>query len=191
MQVKHLLSRLTMTTVLLITTACSLVGQETPSAPMPPLDEGKAFTSVSVDGTALSFEIPSGWLSINEPAWEWSPTGTTERRVGIRWQTLTPPAEAEAAMLPQNAVGLSAKSLSLSWARGRRHTVEVYATPAPAQSGETKAEIIAVETHCLLTVMQGASRVVYDLFASAPDAEQLAALEPVLTRMLESSALSK
>jgi hypothetical protein len=97
----------------------------------------------------------------------------------------------EAALLPRDAVSLGSEPAVLGWGSSRRYRLEVY-LPGPSSSGTEAAPAIkAVGLHVLVAAPGSTGRRVYDLFASAPNWVQLASLEPVLERMLQSASLTE
>ncbi len=154
------------------------VYRETLGSPEP------AYERVTLADAGLSLDVPSGWAQ-SEPG-VWNPPEDAALRLGVQWLDLQPPMQAEAALLPQPAQILDSEPVELAWGSGRRFTVEVY---GEAVEGEGKAPVEAVETHVLVVVELSGGRRAFDVYIGAPDAEQLASLEPVLRRALESVAL--
>jgi hypothetical protein len=141
------------------------------------------YQPVEIPEVGLTFEVPVGWQRLGSE-WTWGPETLSDPHVGVNWVALEPPLEPEAALLPQPAQILESEPVELAWSNGRRFTLEVYAQ-APQES-ETKAPVLAVETHVLLTVGEGDARRAVDFYASAPTETQLATLEPTLQHMLAS-----
>lgn len=145
-----------------------------PSQAMPPVSGDLAYTRVEIAEAGLSVEIPAGWLRL-EPDWVWTPSEDSELRVGVKWATLQPPQEIEAAMLPASAVVLSSQTVTAAWGDGRWFTVAVYGTGDQIQT---------VEAHILFVLDQDGARRALDLYAVAPDEAQLAAQQAILQRMM-------
>lgn len=154
------------------------VYRETLGSPEP------AYVNVTLAEAGLSLDVPSGWTE-SEPA-VWAAPEDAALRLGVGWADLQPPMQAEAALLPQPAQILDSEPVELDWGSGRRFTLEVY---GEAVEGEGKAPVKAVETHILVVVELAGGRRAFDIYVSAPDAEQLATLEPMLQRALASAAL--
>jgi hypothetical protein len=140
-------------------------------------DAGGAYERVPVAEAGLSLEVPADWTQVDATTWI-SPEDE-DLCLGVAWADLEAPQEVEAVMLPQPALVLDAEPVELPWGSGRRFTVEVY---GEAAEGEGQAPVEAVEAHVLVVVDQGGTRRAFDVYAGAPSAEQLAALEPVLQR---------
>jgi hypothetical protein len=87
-------------------------------------------------------------------------------------------------LLPQPAQIIDSQEVTLSWAKGRSFTIEVY---APATGGE-KAPVQSVERHTIVVVEQDGFRRAFDLYAVAPTQEELASLVPSLQHILDTSA---
>ncbi len=164
--------------------ACSLwpPGREAVT-PTPSANNGTLkYEIVTIAQTGLSFYVPGGWQRL-QPAWAWSPDSTGQPRVAVQWKDVQPPMEMEAAMLPQSAVTLDAEPVELSWGQGRRYTVEVYAPAAPSSGKETTPQVEAVEIHVLIAVETDGGTRVFDFYASARDAGELATVQPALEQM--------
>jgi len=155
------------------------------ATPMPDSDAPN-YEIVAIAETGLSFDVPANWQRL-EPIWAWSPEIAGQARVAVQWEDIQRPVEMEAAMLPQNAVTLEAESIELSWGQGRRYTVEVYARAVPSRGKESAPQVVAVESQVLIAVVTDSSRRVFDLYASARDAEERSTLQPVLQRMWTSA----
>ena len=153
---------------------------------MPPLPGQETFQRVEIADTGLSFEVPVGWLRL-APAWAWVPAEGSGLRLGVNWMDLQPPMKPEAAMLPSPSQVLSSEQVVLSWGQGRCVVLEVY-VPA-AQGGDAKAPVESVEIHVLVVVNQEGVRRGYGLYVRGDTAEELAGLEPLLGRVLETSTL--
>jgi hypothetical protein len=153
------------------------------SAEEPPV----AYQRVTVPETGVTVEVPADWPQL-EPALVWTPQEGSELRLGFDWTALEPPMELEAALLPDDAQIVDSEAVDLGWAKGRRFTLEVYG-PA-AEGDDAKAPVESVQTHVLVTVEQGEDRLGLDFHASAPNAERLQGLEPVLLHTLDTSALA-
>ena len=161
--------------------------QPQPTAVPPVASPTPAYQVVDIPAMGLRFEVPGDWQRI-APELAWSPAGSEDLSLGVNWIELQPPAEAEAALLPDHAQIIDAQALTLSCGEGRRFTVEVYA-PA-AQADDEQAPVASVQAHVIVTVQQGEVRRAFDLYAVAPTAEGLASLEPALAHLLISFRLS-
>jgi len=158
------------------------------STPTPTANDSTLkYTTVTISEIGLSFDVRIDWQRL-EPAWAWSPVAG-QSLVGVQWKDIQPPVEMEAAMLPEHAVVLEAEPVELNWGQGMRYTVEVYATVARSSGKEAAPQVVAVQSHVLSAVVMDGSKRVYDFYASAGDAEQLSALQPVLQHMWTSARL--
>ncbi len=158
--------------------------QEPDPAPLPdPLE----YTPVALPDLGLTLDVPASWQRL-EPEWAWSPSSDGQVGiVGVHWTVLQPPAEPEAALLPNHAQVVDSTPVEFPWGSGRRVTLQVYA-PA-AQSGDEQAPVQAVEQHVLTTLSLDETRYGVALYASAKSVEQLTNLEPVFQHMLNSVTL--
>jgi len=147
------------------------------------------YETITIAEVGLSFDAPANWERLDGML-AWSPSDVGQPRVGMQWKDIQPPMEMEAAMLPQNSVTLEAEPVELSWGQGRCYTIEVYAAAAQSGGKETTPQILAVESHVLIAVTTNGGRRVFDLYASARNAEELLSLQPVLERMWTSASLS-
>ncbi|MBC7258964.1 MAG: hypothetical protein H5T65_06925 [Chloroflexi bacterium] len=147
-------------------------------------DDEPTYQRVTLADAGLSLDVPSGWVQSKTGVWV-APQDDA-LRLGVAWADLQPPVEAETLLLPQPAQILDSEPAELSWGKGRRFTVEVY---GEAVQGEGKAAVKAVETHVLVVIQQDGARRAFDIYISAPDAEQLASLSAALQRALTSAAL--
>ena len=138
---------------------------------------------VEIPEAGLSVQPPAGWERL-EPDWVWAAPEVEGQRVGLDWADLQPPAEAEAALLPAGAQVLSSEAAGVPWGQARRVTLEVY---GPAEAGQGQAPVTAVEMHVLVVTSEGGQRRGYDFYASAPTADELAALQPVLDALVQSA----
>lgn len=139
---------------------------------------------VGIPEAGLSLAPPAGWDRL-EPDWAWMPPEIDWQRVGVKWIDLQPPAEPEAALLPGNSEILSSEAAAVPWGDARRVTLVVY---GPAEAGQGQGQVETVETHILVVTTQGGQRRAYDFYASAPAAEELAGLDPVLEALVQSAA---
>jgi len=123
----------------------------------------------------LTFEIPAGWQR-QGGAWVWT---SGQQRLGVDWSDITPGQEPEPLFLPQGSVVLDrTPGPDLDWG-----TAATYRLQAMAPDGG--GQVQAVEMH---VIIRGTSRL-YDVYASAPDEEQLTAVEPALRGLLVSATL--
>lgn len=132
----------------------------------------------------LSLEVPADWMEI-EPG-IWAAPERDALRLGVKSIVQEPSQEPEAGLLPEPSQILESKPVELEWGSGRRVLLEVYGE-APAAGG--LAPVTSVEMHVLALLEQGTGRQAIDIYISAPKAEDLVALEPVLDRALESVVL--
>jgi hypothetical protein len=142
-----------------------------------------AYQQVTIPEMGLSFEVPADWQQL-EPEMAWTPDESGERRLALNGVEIEPPMEPEATMLPNPAQIVESQPVDLGWAKGRRFTLEVYASAA---QGDGKAPVESVQTHVLVTLDQGEKRLGLDFYAVAPSAEALKELEPALQRMLDTA----
>jgi len=133
----------------------------------------------------LAFEVPADWQQVAGQN-AWTPSQDSGVRVGVDWMELEPPMEVEAVMLPGQSQVLASEPVTLSWAGGRRITLEVYVSP---WEGEGRAPVESVESHVLVVRTDGGTRLAVDFYASAPTEEALKEAESVLQRMVDSSRL--
>jgi len=177
-------------TALLLVTA--LVG----CAAMSPADRrasspsGKpvAYQPLTIAEAGLELDVPSGWQRL-EPGWTWAPNDVDGYYVGVNWADLEPPMEAEAAMLPSPPLVLDSVPVDLGWGSGHWLTIDVYAPAALGEGSDAAPSVQAVETHALVVVNQGDGRRAYDFYASAPNADLLSTLDPILDAMVSSVEL--
>lgn len=155
--------------------------------PRPGRDDPRPYQRVEFADTGLSAELPVGWLRL-EPEWVWTPAVDSGLLIGVRWADLQPPQEAEPALLPSPSQIMQAEPIELSWASGQLFTVEVYG-PA-TQGSDAKAPVQSVEMHAIVVIDANGTRRAFDLYAAAPDAEQMAAQETVLRHLLDTSTLA-
>jgi len=149
-------------------------GPAVPTATATPMSTGE---TVHIPEIGLTFEIPAGWQRQGD-AWVWT---SGQQRIGIAWGDITPGQEPEPLFLPEGSVMLDrTPGPELSWGTTATYRLQV---SAPDGGGQ----IQPVEIH---VIVRGTSKL-YDVYASAPDEEQLAALEPVLQALLASSTLSQ
>jgi hypothetical protein len=157
--------------------------------PAQPTNPAPAYQPVTIAEIGLNFEVPAGWDQL-ESGWTWAPPGQGAPRpiVAMTWADLEPPQESEAALLPGPSQITESEPVDLSWASGRRFTLEVYAA---GQEGEgERAPVVSREIHVLLVLNLEEVRRAIDFYAAAGTSEQLADLQPILQNMLESSALN-
>ena len=142
----------------------------------------EAGNRISIPEIGLTFEIPGGWQRQGHN-WIWAPvsppTGSEGQHIGVSWKEIRPGQEPEALLLPGNAVMLDrTPGPDLTWGMAATYRLQVM---VPGGQGQ----IQAVEMHVIVRGMDK----YYDFYASAPAGEELAALEPVLQRMLASASL--
>ncbi|NLE77006.1 MAG: hypothetical protein GX605_09705 [Chloroflexi bacterium] len=140
---------------------------------------------VELEWVGLATEVPAGWQRL-EGTLAWTPPGPSGICLGVHGMALQPPMEAGPALLPQPAQVLDFQAVDGPWGQGRSPTLEVY---TPAQVGDSSPTVESVEMHALFVVQRAGSRQAIDSFASAPDAAQLATLEPLLRHMVGSASL--
>jgi hypothetical protein len=153
-----------------------------------PTTAAPAYRTVTIPEIGLSLEVPAGWDRL-EPAWSWAPPGQAEPRpvVGVKWTDLVPPQEVEAALLPGPSQITESEAVDLSWASGRRFTLEVY---GEGEGGEgEEAPVASREIHVLLVPNLEEGRLGIDLYAAAETSGQLENVRPALQHMLDSSRL--
>ncbi len=148
-----------------------------------PEEESPIYSSVEVPEAGLSFELPEGWVR-QEPEWVWSPEAGSDLLVGLKWLVLEPPQEVEAALLPSPSEIVSVDDVDLSLGSGRQFLVNVFGE-ATEGSGE-QAPIESVQSHILVVVEQGESRLAYDFYAAGADADRLAQAEAALKHLIAS-----
>jgi len=152
---------------------------------IPPAD-ALTYQVVSVSPAGLRVEIPETWVSEGEGA-VWAPASGDARLVGVSRADLAPPEEAEAILLPENAQLLDSGTVETPLGIGRQYTLAVYgATP---QGDDAIADVASVEMHILVVVTTGDQRTGYDFHATAPTAETLDTVIPVLSHMVETAKL--
>lgn len=179
--------------LLLIACGASPTPAATPLMPegatsVPTIAAPAAGRRVGIPEAGLSLQPPVGWER-SESHWAWMPPGVEGQRVGLDWVELQPSVEPEAALLPGNSQVLSSEVVAVPWGQARWVTLEVRGS---AEGGQGQAPVVAVETHVLVATVEGGRRRGYDFYASAPTAEALASLQPVLEAMIQSAApLSK
>jgi Tol biopolymer transport system component len=146
------------------------------------------YPRVTVAEAGLEIDAPSSWRRL-EPGWAWVSTDGEGYCVGVNWADLEPPMEPEAAMLPGPSLVLDSVPVDLGWASGQRLTAEVYAPAVSGGGSDAAASVKAVERHTVVVVNQGDMRRAYDFYASAPNADVLSMLDPVLDAMVSSVKL--
>jgi hypothetical protein len=160
-----------------------LANERTPAQPGTP----RVFARVEIPEARLSLDVPSGWQQLaQEPAW--SPTGNGETRIGVSWLHFLPIINPEAILLPGGGLVVASAPIALEWGSGRQYMVSDYGVAVPGEGAGTPP--LSVEVHAIVTVVDGETRWAYDLHAVAPSEEELAALKPVLDRMLRSMYLT-
>lgn len=154
---------------------------------LPVLPSETAYRQVEIPEAGIRFEIPAGWGQLT-PETVWTPEDNHDLRIGFTWTTLEPPFELEAALLPDHAQIVASEPLALGWGDGRSFTLEVYGTAAP---GGEQAPVEALEIHALVTLSVDGERRGFDFYVSAPTAEQLAEIGPILTHALETAVFDR
>jgi hypothetical protein len=76
--------------------------------------------------------------------------------------------------------------LQLPWSEARRFVVEVY---GEAPEGGGRAPVVSVEAHVLAVIDVEGERHGIDIYAAAPDAQELTTLEPMLRQALKTVEL--
>jgi len=173
-----------------VTPTADQVSSEVPATDVPPTAipqaEASSYQVVLISPADLQVEIPEGWVSAGAGA-VWVPVPGDTLRVGVSRADLAPPEEAEAILLPENAQLLDSGAVETPLGIGRQYTLEVYgATP---QGDDAKADVASVEMHILVVVTTGDQRTGYDFYATAPTAETLDTVIPVLSHMVETAKL--
>ena len=158
-----------------------------PSPPAPSVPGETDYDRVTFGETGLTAEEPVGWIRV-EPEWLWTPAEESGLLLGVRWVDLQPPQEAESVLLPQPAQIVLSEDIDLTWGSGRLFTVEVFG-PA-SQDNDAQAPVELVEMHAIVVVSDNGTRRAYDLYATAPDAEQMVVQEPVLRHLMDTSMLN-
>jgi putative hemolysin len=149
-------------------------GPLTPTTTATPTSTGE---TVHISEIGLTFEIPAGWQQ-QDGEWVWM---SGQQRLGVAWSDITPGQEPEPLFLPQGSVMLDrTPGPELSWGTAATYRLQVV---VPDGGGQVQA----VEIH---VIVRGTSRL-YDVYAGAPDEEQLAALEPGLQDMLACATISQ
>jgi hypothetical protein len=142
---------------------------------------------VAIPELGLTLEVPQGAARL-EPLYEWAVVDVPEGRLGFSYTKFEPPMGPEA-VLPGPSVSLGSEPVSFPWGEGRYYLVEVYGEAPPADEGETQAPVESVEKHIVVTSEVEGKRYFLDFYAGAPTAEGLAAIEPLLQRVVESVTL--
>lgn len=120
--------------------------------------------TVTVDGAAISFEVPERWQTVAGTAW--APDGLSPLRLGFSWDdTAAEPADA----LPPGAI-VASEPLTLTWASGISATL---------QTGDSW------ERHAVLQVGLRS----YDFYASGLAQQSLESLQPLLAHVVDSVVL--
>lgn len=158
-----------------------------PNAPEPSAPGESSYERITLGDSGLDAQVPVGWLRVG-PEWVWTPAEESGLLLGVRWVDLQPPQEAESVLLPQHAQIVQSEDIDLAWGSGRLFTVEVFGSAS--QGNDTQASVHSVEMHAIIVVSQDGTRRAYDLYAVAPDAEQMAAQEPVLRHLLNTAMLA-
>ena len=148
-----------------------------------PDEDSPTYSSVEVPEAGLSFELLDGWVR-QEPEWVWAPEAGSDLLVGLKWLVLEPPQEVEAALLPGPSEIVSVDDVDLSLGSGRQFLVNVF--DEATEGSEAQALIQSVQSHILVVVQQGESRLAYDFFAAGADADRLAQAEAALEHLIAS-----
>ncbi len=146
-----------------------------------------AYTPVTLPEAGLIVELPVDWRPVAGDM-AWTPTEKEWPCVGVNWVALQPAQEVEPALLPNHALVVDSRDVTLGWGTGRSYMVEVYA-PA-AQGGNGAAEVESVEWHTIIIAAQDGNRRAYDLYARGQDVNQLDSIMPVYEQLLNSSVLA-
>lgn len=141
----------------------------------------EAGNRISIPQIGLTFEVPAGWQRQGQD-WIWAPVsppaGSEGQHIGVSWKEIRPGQEPEALFLPENAVMLDrTPGPELAWGTAATYRLQVM---IPGGQGQ----IQAVEVH---VIVRGTDKY-YNFYASAPTAEELAALERVLQHVLASAS---
>ncbi|MBN1249846.1 MAG: hypothetical protein JXC32_19445 [Anaerolineae bacterium] len=166
-----------------------------PTEAPPPTAAPDAFSYVPVElsEVGLVVEVPGTWVRL-EPDAVWvpevteAPAAMIHPRIGVKMVELQPPAEAEAFLLPQPGQILASEELVSSLGSGRSFLVEVYGLAAEGEV-EEQADVISVEKHVLVSVMEGDRRLAYDFYAAAESVEGLAALDAAVAHIAQTATM--
>ncbi len=139
---------------------------------------------VQVPEVGLSLELPADWTETAPGSW--AAPDQEELRLGVQAVDLEPGQEPEAVLLPGPSQVVESVPLKLPWGDARRVVLEVY--EGEPEEGE-QAPVASVEAHVLAVVDQAGGRLGIDIYAAAPTAEELAALEPTLQHALKTVVL--
>jgi len=152
-----------------------------PATPAPaatatsPAARWETWQTVSVENAGVSFEIPDGWVTVQEgPSREWAPVADSEVRFGLSWRSLAPD-QALRLLLPPAEEITDTVPLTMTWEgelsdafyRGEQVTLRNEA---------------GWEEHALFQVGLRA----YDVYVRGPAEGSLATLQPVLAQALAS-----
>jgi hypothetical protein len=142
-----------------------------------------AYERIEIQEAGLSLEVPISWQQLDqEPVW--SPTGDGEERIGVSWYHLLPAIKPETALLPGDGLIVASAPIALEWGAGRQYMLRNSGSGAAGEGA--RAPAVSVEIHMIIAVADGETQWAYDLHAVAPTEEELAALKPVVDRMLGS-----
>lgn len=155
----------------------------TPEDVASPDEDSPTYSSVEVPEAGLSFELPEGWVR-QEPEWAWSPEVGSDLLVGLKWVVLEPLQEVETALLPGLSEIVSVEDVDLSLGSGQQFLVNV--RDAATEGSGAQALIESVQSHILVVVKQGESRLAYDFYAAGADADRLAQAEAALEHLIAS-----
>jgi hypothetical protein len=151
----------------------------------PETGEPPAPQVVSVPELNLTFAVP-GELE-QELEFVWSASGMQSGVLGFDYTQFEPPMMPES-VLPSPSQILESEPVIFAWGEGRQYVMEVFGEAPPAEEGETQAPV-EVERHIVVTVEVEGQRYFLDFYARGADAEELAALEPLLQQVVESVTL--
>ncbi|MFP4343458.1 MAG: hypothetical protein ACLFU8_02085 [Anaerolineales bacterium] len=156
---------------------------EGPVVSVPETEEPPVHQMVNVPELNLTFAVP-GELE-QELEFVWSAYGLQSGVLGFAYTQFEPPMEPES-VLPSPAQILESEPVTFAWGEGRQYTMEVFGEAPPAEEGETQAPVESVERHVVVTVEVEGQRYFLDFYASGANAEELAALEPLLQQVMGS-----
>lgn len=131
---------------------------------------------VVIEEIGRSLEVPWGWQR-RDPEWSWAPPDPDGTCIGVRWSDLGNGWRPES-MFPPMSDAVIEGALDLGWAQAVIYAVRV---PVPVAQSYM---VVAHERHAI--VLRPEEGRAYDLYASAPEKEQLADLEVHYRYMLAS-----
>jgi len=140
------------------------------STPVPTLDPIISWQRASPPDTGLSFEVPADWIE-NQENYIWSPIVAPGLAVEFNWQADSGPSLAADDFFPAGAEELSSAPFILPW------------------STNAISYTVALDTGLASYVVVPAGDRTFAFGITAPNAQSLAAFQPVLTHLLESVRL--